>query len=228
MSAVYRCRLAKLGRARFLSHLDLMRTVGRAFRRAGIDLVHSAGFHPHPLLSFGPALAVGVESQAEYFEAVTAKEGYAAETLLAALNAVLPEGIRLLFAAPPAPAAGTLAQIDAASYRVWLVSPPGAPEAFAALAGRDSLPVVRRDRELDLRPLLLDLELAGLDQGELGILGVTGGSGNLRPEEILNLVPGVKARRIVRTGLYRRDGGHLREPIFGQAVNWKESAPFLE
>jgi hypothetical protein len=88
--------------------------------------------------------------------------------------------------------------------------------------------VERQGRDLDLRPLLLELDLTGLARGDLGVLGVTGSTGNLRPEELLTLVPGSKARRIMRTGLYCRDGGHLREPVFGDSVNWKESLSFLE
>ncbi len=228
MSTVFRCRLAKLGRARFLSHLDLLRALGRAFRRAGIDLVYSSGYHPHPQLSFGPALAVGVESRAEYFEVAVAGEDHPAADLPAALNPVLPEGICLLRVAVPRSVTGALSRIDTASYLIRLESPPDNPEAFALLPGRPNLPVVRQGRDLDLRPLLLELDLTELTRGNLGVLGVTGSSGNLRPEELLTLVPGVKVRRIMRTGLYTRDNGYLREPIFGETINWQESLSFLE
>lgn len=228
MNAQYRCCLAKFGLARFLSHLDLMRALGRAFRRAGIELAYSGGYHPHPQLSFGPALAVGTESRAEYFEAVLAGEGRVADTLPTAINAVLPEGVRLLHAAVPGPSTPPLSRIDTASYLIELESPAESLEAFALLVERSSLPVVRRGRDLDLRPLLLDLDLGRLDRGELGVLGVTGSAGNLRPEELLSLAPGNKARRIMRTGLYYRENESLREPIFGGTINWKESLSFLE
>lgn len=89
----YRAAFAKLGRAKFLSHLDLMRLVERAFRRAGIQLRYSQGFHPQPLVSFGPALSVGIEGYDELVDfeaAVVLKE----ESFLSAINSVLPDGVR--------------------------------------------------------------------------------------------------------------------------------------
>ena len=53
---------------RFYSHLDLIRFFDRAFRRAGIPVRYSQGFHPHPLIAFGPPLALGHISEAEYLD----------------------------------------------------------------------------------------------------------------------------------------------------------------
>ncbi|MBP5166526.1 MAG: TIGR03936 family radical SAM-associated protein [Oscillospiraceae bacterium] len=52
----------KTGRARYLSHLDLMRTFQRAFKRAGLELKHSEGFNPHPQMSVLLPLQLGCES----------------------------------------------------------------------------------------------------------------------------------------------------------------------
>src|SRR5262249_38880294 len=64
----YRARYHKTGRMRFLSHLELSRTVMRGLRRAGIPLAHTEGFHPMPRLAFASALAVGIESTGEYLD----------------------------------------------------------------------------------------------------------------------------------------------------------------
>ena len=61
----YRLRYTKLGRVAFLGHLDLVRHLPRIFRRAGLELFYSAGFHPKPELSFGPALGLGIPSLGE-------------------------------------------------------------------------------------------------------------------------------------------------------------------
>lgn len=61
-------RYAKTGPMRFLGHRDLIRMFHRAFRRGGLQLAYSQGFHPHPKLRFSPPLPVGVESLAEYLE----------------------------------------------------------------------------------------------------------------------------------------------------------------
>ena len=63
-----RIQFAKLGRARFLSHLELVTLFSRAIRRAGIPIRFSEGFHPLPKIVFSPALSVGIESIAEYMD----------------------------------------------------------------------------------------------------------------------------------------------------------------
>ena len=55
----YRIKFAKDGLAVYISHLDLMRTWERALRRAGLRLAFSAGFNPHPKMSFALAQAHG-------------------------------------------------------------------------------------------------------------------------------------------------------------------------
>ena len=53
---------------KFLSHLDLLRLLERAFRRTGIELAYSEGFTPHPKISLAAPLPVGVTSQAELMD----------------------------------------------------------------------------------------------------------------------------------------------------------------
>lgn len=90
MLAVYH----KTESARYISHLDVQRTLQRAFRRAKLPLRFSEGFNPHPELSFASALATGTTSDAEWFD-VELTERMQPETFLAQVNAVLPQGIRL-------------------------------------------------------------------------------------------------------------------------------------
>lgn len=91
----HRLLFAKEGKAKYISHLDLMRTLQRAFLRAGIKIYHTEGFNPHPYLSIALPLSVGCESVCELldFEMLDDRELC---TLPAALNQVLPEGIKVL------------------------------------------------------------------------------------------------------------------------------------
>lgn len=93
---MYRGIFSKAGNAIWISHLDLMRVLQRAFRRAGLLLKHSQGFTPHPALSLALPLSVGVSSCCEVmdFELAEGQEVAAAD-LPRMLNAVLPEGIRV-------------------------------------------------------------------------------------------------------------------------------------
>ncbi len=61
----YRIRYAKVGRAAFLGHLDLVRLLARSFRRADLPLAVTRGFSPKPRMTFGPALGLGVPSLGE-------------------------------------------------------------------------------------------------------------------------------------------------------------------
>ena len=92
-----RVKFSKTGTMRYLSHQELMTSILRAMRRAGIQLTYSTGFHPHPKVSFGPALAVGVEGVNEYFDMELIDFKSASETLKI-LNSALPAGIKALSA----------------------------------------------------------------------------------------------------------------------------------
>jgi radical SAM-linked protein len=88
-----RLQYAKTGKARFLSHLELVRAMTRAMRRAGLPLRYSAGFHPAPRLSFGPALGVGIAGLREYLD-LELLLPFEPENGLADLGLALPEGIK--------------------------------------------------------------------------------------------------------------------------------------
>jgi hypothetical protein len=66
--STYRIRFAKVGRAAFLGHLDLIRLLARSFRRADLPLAVTRGFSPKPRISFGPALGLGVPSLGELID----------------------------------------------------------------------------------------------------------------------------------------------------------------
>ena len=63
-----RLRYAKRGRLRFSSHRDFQRALERAIRRAGVPIAFSAGFSPHPKISYANAAPTGTGSEAEYLE----------------------------------------------------------------------------------------------------------------------------------------------------------------
>jgi radical SAM family uncharacterized protein/radical SAM-linked protein len=91
----YRLRYTKLGRIAYLGHLDLIRHLPRIFRRAGVDLFYSVGFHPKPELTFGPALGLGIPSLGELLD-VKLAEDVDADALVQRLNRVTLDGIDFL------------------------------------------------------------------------------------------------------------------------------------
>ena len=94
-----RLRFSKTGRAVYVSHLDLMQTMQRAFSRAGLSLKYSEGFNPHPQISIALPLSVGTASLCELMD-FRLTEPCEPEKLPERLSAVLPEGIEVTAAYP--------------------------------------------------------------------------------------------------------------------------------
>ena len=92
----YRFLFSKTGRSGFLSHLELSAALVRALRRSRFALSYTAGFHPHPKISFATATSVGMESAQEYTD-ITGQEYLSDLNLLKdEINALLPDGVKIL------------------------------------------------------------------------------------------------------------------------------------
>ena len=96
MSDKLRLRFEKTGRAVYISHLDLMHTMQRAFNRAGLPLKYSEGFNPHPQIAIALPLSVGTASLCEIMDfKLKGEETPDLAALPERLSAVMPEGIRV-------------------------------------------------------------------------------------------------------------------------------------
>ena len=82
----------KTGPIRYISHLDLMRTMTRAIRRSGIDLWYTEGFNPHPYMTFALPLSLGMQSLCESMD-IRIEGDASNEEICRALKSVMPEGI---------------------------------------------------------------------------------------------------------------------------------------
>jgi radical SAM-linked protein len=85
---------SKTGTAKYISHLDLMRTISRALTRAEIPLWYTEGFNPHPFLTFALPLSLGIESYCESFD-IRIIEEIDNEEIKNRLNSTLPDGIEI-------------------------------------------------------------------------------------------------------------------------------------
>src|SRR4051794_8140784 len=159
-----RIRYAKRGRLRFTSHRDFARAFERALRRATVPMGYSAGFSPHPKISYVGAAPTGVASEAEYLEIGLAEERDP-DDVRRELDAALPPGLDIM-AAVPAAGSSLADRIDASWWRVEL---PGAePAATAAALDRflalEAAPVERMmkdgKRTIDARAPVVALALA--------------------------------------------------------------------
>ena len=140
----------KEGPAAYISHLDLLRTVQRAFPRTELDIKHSNGYHPHPIISIVLPLPVGQSSRCELldFEVTQDTDG---SGIAEKLNEGMPEGLRVLACYEAKRPVRELAALQA---EVTFEYDNGVPENAAAklkeLFGREELIIQKRTKRKDM------------------------------------------------------------------------------
>ena len=112
-----RLNFSKTGRAIYISHLDINRMMTRAVRRAKLPMWYTEGFNPHPYLTFALPLSLGQSSDCEYMD-IRIEGDITDEEIKERLNAVLPEGVKILSVAAPVYDAK---EIEKALYFVKLI-----------------------------------------------------------------------------------------------------------
>ncbi len=88
-----RVKFSKTGSLKFISHLDLQRTMQSSFLRSKLPIYYSEGFNPHPNVVFSPPLSVGVSSLTEFVD-VKMLADVSHEEIVEKLNAAFPKGLR--------------------------------------------------------------------------------------------------------------------------------------
>jgi radical SAM family uncharacterized protein/radical SAM-linked protein len=205
-----RIRYAKRAPLTALSHLETMHAMLRALRRAGLPLAWSQGFHPKPKVSLGPALPVGVESEAEMID-VELCGALGADEVARRLGPRLPAGLPLLGVERLDPGAES---ISAATRAIHYVAafPAGAlgEEALRARVARfeesERCVVTRaappsgkggrggqklsagKKKDIDLRHIVTHLAVEG--PGRVAFSLRADPSGSARPSEVLAAVFG--------------------------------------
>lgn len=152
---------AKRGRLRFASHRDFQRAFERAIRRAGIPIAFSAGFSPHPRISYANAAPTGIASEAEYLE-IGLTRPVAPASVLAALDAALPQGMDVLEVVE-ARTPDFAERLEASVWGIELFdsTPEQAEQSAAALLACPEATVSRMTKQglrtFDVRHAILDL-----------------------------------------------------------------------
>ena len=192
-----RLMFSKTGRARYISHLDLMRTFQRAFQRADLTIKHTEGFNPHPFISILLPLSLGFSSQCELLEFQLLGDT-PHEDVPARLNAVLPEGITVERCYEGGRKAKELALVE---YELTMVYdnavPAEAVSAWNELLGRESLQVTKKSKKaksgetiVDIIPLVKSFGITEKD-GELVLNTVISAQNpGLNPQLLLTALNG--------------------------------------
>jgi radical SAM family uncharacterized protein/radical SAM-linked protein len=225
----YRLRFSKLGRQRFISHLDVVRLLPRIFRRAEVSLAYSRGFHPKPIMVFSPAMPLGWGSRGEYVDVVLAEDIDPVD-LIDRLNRAAPEGVWFLAATRLGANDPALSRvIQAADYEIAIgdgADLEAARERAALIAAGGPL-VIRREsdggpREIDIAKAISSVEVVGTPGAEPGAepaalrlrLHLNGGL-TARPGEVFQWITGQACapQDVVRIALWRIDGVGTASPM---------------
>ncbi|HEV2887579.1 MAG TPA: TIGR03936 family radical SAM-associated protein [Jatrophihabitans sp.] len=202
VAPVQRIRLqyAKRGRLRFCSHRDFARAFERSLRRAEVPMAYSAGFHPHPRISYVGAAPTGVGSEAEYLEIALARR-CEPEQVRAALDAVLPDGLDIVRALDVEDCRpGSLTeQMHASVWQLELAADPAVTAAaLARLLAAESVTVDRltKDglRSLEVRAPIVAAEVStepGNDTRAILRVVVRQVTPTVRPDDVLTALRAV-------------------------------------
>jgi radical SAM-linked protein len=191
-----RIRYAKRGRLRFTSHRDFARALERAVRRADLPMAFSAGFNPHPKISYLGAAPTGVASEAEYLELSLIRRVEPAE-LREGLDAALPVGLDILDVVESS--GGSLAdRLQASCWRLELpgVAVESLQHAVDAFLASESVLVSRLlkqgRREIDARLPIISATVESVSPGgkqsqcAILVLVVAQASPAVRPDDVLS------------------------------------------
>lgn len=209
-------------RLRHIGHLDLMRAMQRALRRSELPVSYSKGFNPHILLTFASALSTGAWGKREIMD-VTLERDITPETFMEAMNAALPEDLRLLSARAiddrhPA----LMAMVTAAEYTLTVMDDKVAASLAACKDGflsQEAIITPRKTKsgvkDCDVKPLILALSVTGNQiRAKLCLTEST----SCKPDMLLNawcVYAGCPVPRVLicRESLWGQDGAGRLQPL---------------
>lgn len=165
-------RYTKIYGAEYVSHLDVLRHLGRSFTRAGIKVGYSQGYHPHKLIYMSAPIGVGMKSLSEYCVVDTDEK---ADDFKKKFNEHSPKGIKCLGAWETPKKVGVASDIVKAKYRIKGLEK--FPEEDIT-SGESFIITDREGREKDVKDLIYSVERDGED-----LVCVLGFGNGLRAEK---------------------------------------------
>lgn len=211
-------KYTKLGKLKFISHLDNLRVLQRALRRTGIMAKYSEGFNPHPKLSIAYPLSLGVESIGEIAEVEVVDDINISE-FIDKMNKCLPDGMSITEASEYSDNRAVPSMVCSQVYRFTLShddqdSVDATINSLKGLLDNDYMitrekkkknKIVRK--EMNLKSFILGIELISIEMLDVDIQIIihVSETGSLKVEEvkdfIYNSLNGVKSIDVQRTAL---------------------------
>ena len=218
-----RLKFSKIGRVKYVGHLDTMRLFQRAIKVAQLPVSYSQGFSPHSLVYFALPLAVGMSSEGEYMEIVM-DEAVSPREVKERLQKVMVEGITLMDAYEVEEKSTSLMSlVQGADYVISLKCPQN-PEITAEylkaqVDESSELVVLKKGKKgiapVDIKPLILKADFSEQEEGiQINLQVYAGSSKNLNPDLFVKALLGEKAytMQVSRKELYTEANGLV--PIY--------------
>ncbi|WP_066896752.1 TIGR03936 family radical SAM-associated protein [Clostridium nigeriense] len=196
----YVIKFTKESSIKFISHLDLMRTLQRVIRRADLPMEYSKGFNPHMAMSIAQPLSVGVYSDAEYMDIVLVEE-LSEEEIVNRLNSKTASGIKFLTAKKVINKEGekkvpqTMALVDAARFTVKILCENAkiVEEKMEELEKKAEWTTIKKskkgEKEVNLRTMIKEMKY-WINDNELilNILVSSGSREHLSPDLVASYI----------------------------------------
>ena len=158
----------KKDRAKYISHLDLNRCMLRTFRRSGLPIWYTEGFHSHPYFSFALALSLGYESSCEILD-FNLNEEIPFDEIKNRLNAVMPFGMKIISVSEPKLKVTAIAKAEY-SFRLVTDNPENFINDIKSLINQEQILIEKKTkkgiRTVDIKP---DMEIMSCDVSEKSV-----------------------------------------------------------
>lgn len=227
-----RAEYEKRDELKYISHLELMNTFRRTFRRAKLPVKYSQGYNPHIIFSMSQPLPVGMVGYSEYFD-LELKEMLSFDLLKKKINKFLPKGLKIFEIVEISDKDKSLQAIVNTAryeYEMSLNDENINPEKIISnFLNEEEIEITRYrrkkdDRIIDLANMIYDGQVIKDNVWEFTIS--TGSSGNVRPQEVIRAlkiktdgnVQEIPLVNIKRIGLYVRKDGNLFKPIHKEVL----------
>jgi len=220
---MYVAGLTKNGYMKYISHLDMVRLFRNAFNIAGLKLIYSKGFNPHPRLSFAQPLSLGYSSACEMLEFET-QDSLDPVQIMDALNTILPEGLRVISCETVEEGKNLAARVAGASYEIHMPAEQSTTrlilKSLDIFLEQEKIVVQKiqkksgEKKEIDIKGMIRSIAAETVEDGVVIYADVdAGSSSNLSPELLISALlafTGIDMCReeidVRRTGLFFGSG----------------------
>ena len=206
-----RMRFAKEGRAKYISHLDLMHTMQRTMARCQMPLWFTEGFNQHAYVSVALPLSTGYSGEYEFLDFNLLSENVPINAV-EALNAVFPEGLRAIEIYPLADGGMPLRDIAWSKYRITWSFADGVPADFAEnvnkLFAQPTVEIVKRskrgEKTVNMRELMNGFALTEQDGQVIAEVVTAAGNNNMSPEYLTRAIAQYLPQYEISSAAYHR------------------------